>query len=60
MIPSNPNPPMSQRDVRRFYSNMYRLLKGDLTPREIALYNTAKETYETIIRNNGGKNPILG
>jgi len=60
MLPTNPNPPMSRNDVRRFRANVSRQIRGEFTPRERELYHFAKETYETILKNNGGKNPILG
>ena len=60
MIPSNPNPPMTREEVRHFHSEMSRKMNGDFTPRERKLYQMAKNNYEIILKNNGGKNPIFG
>lgn len=60
MIPSNPNQPMSREDIKRFRSGIARRMSGDFTPQERERYNRAKNTYDVIIKNNGGKNPILG
>ena len=51
---------MNETDIKRFYDKMNRLIKGDLTSREKDLRKRANETYETIIKNHGGKNPIIG
>ncbi|MDE6498230.1 MAG: hypothetical protein K2L21_06180 [Muribaculaceae bacterium] len=56
----NPNTPMSEDDVKRFYDNLERQMRGEHTRQERELYDKAKESYETILQNNGGKNPILG
>ena len=59
MIPSNPNPPMTNADVMRFHNRMARRMRGEFTQHELALYEQAKRTYEHILKNNGGKNPIF-
>ncbi len=60
MLPSISNPPMTDEDVRRFYARLKRQMEGDFTPSEREQYKRAKRAYETVLRNNGGKNPILG
>lgn len=60
MLPSNPNAPMSRDDVRRFRTKVVRQIRGEFSPRERKLYREAKETYEMILKNNGGRNPIIG
>ncbi len=59
MIPSNPNPPMTREEVEHFHREMARKMNGDFTPRERELYERAKQTYEIILKNNGGKNPFF-
>ncbi len=60
MIPSNTNPQMTIEDIRRFRKEIARRMRGDLTEEERTRWRQAQETYNTIIQNNGGKNPILG
>jgi len=60
MIPSITNPKMTREEVMRFLSEMSRRMSGNLTPLERDRSKHAKETYNAIIKNNGGKNPILG
>ncbi len=57
---SNPNTPMSKDDVKRFYDTLARQMRGEHTLQEREMYHKAKESYEEILKNNGGKNPILG
>lgn len=59
MIPSNPNPPMTREEVERFRAEMRRKMNGDFTPRERELYERAQRTYEIILKNHGGKNPLF-
>lgn len=60
MIPSNPNQPMTSEDIKRFRSGIARRMRGDFTPQERNYLKRAKDSYDAIIKNNGGKNPILG
>lgn len=64
MIRTNPNPPMTRRDVIRFGITMRKALANDYTPRQRerieATRAQMKLVGELIKRNNGGKDPILG
>lgn len=60
MLPLTSCPQMSKNDVQKFCSNMARYMKGNVTTRERKLYKDATKTYETVLKNNGGKNPIFG
>jgi len=64
MIRTNPNPPMSRRDVIRFGIIMRKALANDYTPRQRerieARKAEMKRVGEIIRKNNGGKDPILG
>lgn len=64
MIRSNPNPPMSRRDVLRFGIIMYKALNNDYTPRQRERIEQRKAEIkragEIVRKNNGGKDPILG
>ena len=64
MIKTNPNPPMSRRDVIRFGIIMRKALANDYTPRQRerieARKAEMKRVGEIIRKNNGGKDPILG
>ncbi len=60
MIPSNPNPPMKKSEVEHFRLEMARRMRGDLTPQERHRIEQANETYNTIMKRNGGKNPLFG
>lgn len=64
MIRTNPNPPMSRRDVIRFGIIMRKALANDYTPRQRerieARKAEMKRVREIIRKNNGGKDPILG
>lgn len=51
---------MTNADVMRFHNRLARRMRGDFTRHERAMYDQAKHTYESILKNNGGKNPILG
>lgn len=51
---------MTREEIMRFRREMARRMRGEFTPREREHYSRAKTTYETILNNNGGKNPILG
>ena len=64
MIRTNPNPPMTRRDVIRFGIIMRKALANDYTPRQRerieARKAEMKRVGEIIRKNNGGKDPILG
>lgn len=64
MIRSNPNPPMSRRDVLRFGITLHRAITKSYTPRQLARIEKEKAEMklvgELIRKNNGGKDPILG
>lgn len=64
MIRTNPNPPMTRRDVLRFGIIMRKALNNDYTPRERARIEREKaemkRVAEIVRKNNGGKDPILG
>ena len=59
MIPSNPNPPMTREEIKKFRAEMSRRMKGDFTPRELQLAKSRNEVYQTILKRNGGKNPLF-
>lgn len=68
MIRSVPNPPMDRDDVDRFRRDLEKYLRGDFSDeerREIELRKAraeanAKANAKRIIKNSGGKKPILG
>lgn len=60
MIPSNPNPPMSKEEIRQFLLKISRRIKGEVSPNERENFESAKRSYESYMKLNGGKNPILG
>lgn len=64
MIRTNPNPPMSKRDVARFAVVMRRALTNSYTPRQRQRIEEMKVKMklvsEIIRKNNGGKDPLLG
>lgn len=64
MIRSVPNPPMDRDDVDRFRRDLEKYLRGDFSDeerREIELRKArAEANVKRIIKNSGGKNPILG
>ncbi len=60
MIPSNSSPNMTNEDIRRFRKNLARRMRGDFTEIELKRMSQAEKTYNEIILENNGKNPILG
>ena len=64
MIRYIPNPPMSQEDVSRFRRNLEKHLRGLFSPEERHRFEErnarTKANAKRIIRNCGGKNPLLG
>ena len=64
MICSVPNPPMDLEDVSRFRENLEKHLRGDFTSTERIQQEEKKKrsrrNVKRIIKNCGGKNPILG
>ncbi|MDE6715220.1 MAG: hypothetical protein K2J74_01930 [Muribaculaceae bacterium] len=60
MVTNNSSTLMSKEDVKRFCDNVSRHMKKEYTGAERMRFEQAKKTYESIIKNNGGKNPILG
>ena len=64
MIRSIPNPPMGRDDVARFRRNLEKHLRGDFSAEERHRIEErkarAKANVKRIIRNCGGKNPLLG
>ncbi|MBD5219929.1 MAG: hypothetical protein HDS72_06830 [Bacteroidales bacterium] len=64
MIRSIPNPPMDRDDVARFRRELEKHLRGEYTPEERREFEQRKVRAEAnakrIIKNSGGKNPILG
>lgn len=59
MIQSNSNPHMTKEDVCRFRSEMARRMRGERTGKEIERLIHAKKSYDIILKNNGGHNPIF-
>lgn len=64
MIQSIPNPTMTQDEIRQFRLEMLRRMKGNFTEEERRAAQKRKirmeEVANRIMKNNGGKNPILG
>lgn len=64
MIRSIPNPPMDREDVARFRRNLEKHLRGNFSAEERHRIEERKARTEAnvkrIIRNCGGKNPLLG
>lgn len=64
MIRSIPNPPMDRDDVARFRRNLEKHLQGDFSAEERHRIEErkarTKANVKRIIRNCGGKNPLLG
>ena len=64
MIQSIPNPTMTQDEIRQFRLEMLRRMKGNFTEEERCAAQKRKRRMEEvanrIMKNNGGKNPILG
>ncbi len=64
MIRSIPNPPMDKDDVVRFHRNLEKYLRSDFSDDERQYieehHARTKANAKRIIRNCGGKNPILG
>lgn len=64
MIRSIPNPPMGRDDVARFRRNLEKHLRGDFSAEERHRIEErkarTKANVKRIIRNCGGKNPLLG
>ena len=65
MIQTISNPKMTPEEISLFRKEHIRkCIKKDFTPEEVAVIKRRRtrmrENYDKIIRNNGGKNPILG
>ncbi len=64
MIHAVPNPKMTPDEVRAFRENFARCVSKDISPEQMSKVKCRrariKIVYDRIIRNNGGKNPILG
>lgn len=65
MIQTISNPKMTPEEVSLFRKEHLRMcIKKDYTPEEAAVIKERqtrmRENYNKIIRNNGGKNPLLG
>lgn len=64
MIHTVSNPQMTLEEIRSFRENFARCVSKDITPSKKAEVKERmarmKSVYSKIIRNNGGKNPILG
>ncbi len=64
MIRSIPNPPMDKSDVKNFRTVMRKCIKGEFSVSEHAHIENKKADMQLaekiILKNNGGKNPILG
>ena len=64
MIHANPNPEMTVAEVKAFRDNLRRYTLGNITRQEKqeieARTRRMNNVAESIIANNGGKNPILG
>lgn len=64
MIHTVSNPKMTANDVKLFRKNFERCVSKDMTPFQLSeikrRQHRMKNVYERILRNNGGKNPILG
>ncbi len=63
MIQTNPNPKMTSQEVTEFRSNMRKCIERSFTNAEKAEIEIRKDRInkvgKSIIKNNGGKNPIL-
>ena len=64
MIHTIPNPQMTPHEVCKFRARFARCLSKEIPPEEKAKVRSRRErmrhTYDDILKNNGGKNPILG
>ena len=60
MIISIPNPPMGPEDVKRFREIVSGKCTEEERQRRIAEMKEMKRVGEEVIRNHGGKDPILG
>lgn len=64
MIQSITNPPMTRSEINKFRQEFIRYASGQTTKDERERirekYVQICSTAEKIIKNNGGKNPILG
>ena len=64
MICPIPNPPMDSADISRFRSNLEKHLRGEFSPEEQKqkeeLSKRTQLNANRIIKNSGGKNPLLG
>lgn len=64
MIHTVSNPKMTPEEVKSFKDNFARCVSKDITPsKKVEVKERVarmKSVYGKIIRNNGGKNPILG
>jgi hypothetical protein len=64
MIQSNPNPRMTEQEVKNFRDKLRQTMTNSFTPKERKTINgkvkEMKRIARNIIKNNGGKNPILG
>lgn len=64
MIHTVSNPQMTPAEIRSFRENFVRCVSKNITPKELSevkdRQKRMKKTYDRIISNNGGKNPILG
>lgn len=64
MIHTVSKPQMTPEEVRSFRENFVRCVSKDISPKEMSMVKNRqkrmKDTYDRIISNNGGKNPILG
>lgn len=64
MIHTVTNPRMTPEEIQSFLENFVRCVSKDLPPEQLTEIEKCrmrmKNNYKKIIRNNGGKNPILG
>lgn len=64
MIHTVSNPKMTSEEIKSFRENFARCVSKDMTPKEMSAVKSRQErmknTYNKILSNNGGKNPILG
>lgn len=51
---------MTRLEIEKFRNRIHRRIRGEFTVQERQRYEDAKEIYNTIVKNNGGKNPLFG
>ena len=59
MIPTNPNPKMTAEEVRIFREKLCTRMNSRNSPEVLRERAEIARTANKIVKNNGGKNPIL-